>query len=90
MRQEFIVLVYDTLADLLVEPCRVPGVENAFTPGSPCDLLYIQVYKAKQRICHRLDVESDPDVELLIQNLEEISRILGRKMYACGSRLERS
>ena len=89
MSEEFINLVYDTLAGLTAEPHCLPGVENAFAPGAPCDTLYLQAYEARLRICQRLGVDSDPDMEFLFHNMEEISRILGCKMFACGAEFQR-
>ena len=89
MEEETIHLIYDTLADLTAEPFRLSGVENAFTPGSECDVLYTQAYEAGRRICGRLGVECDPDLELLMHSMEEISRILGCKMFRFGEKFSR-
>ena len=86
MEEVVINLIYDTLADLTSDPYRLPGIENAFAPGSECDALYAQAYKSGRRICMRLGVESDPDLELIFHNLEEISRILGCKMFLYGEK----
>ena len=74
--------IYESLMGDLVEP--VPGVENAFSVGSRCAVLYEQVYASKQRLCDRLGIEEDEDVEELIDCLLEISRELSIKMYSYG------
>ena len=56
-------------------------VESEFEEGKPCAELYRQVYEAKVRICERLGVEEDYDVESIIGNMEEISHILALKMF---------
>ena len=77
--------VYETLTDALTEPYQVPGVENAFTEGAPCDKLYREVYQANIRLCQRLgQPEADPDVETIINNLLTITREIGLKMYHYG------
>lgn len=66
---------------------RLPeGVEikDAFEPGSECCLLYDQVYDAKLRLCSRLNVEEDADVELIIGNMSRITKILACQMYEYG------
>lgn len=69
--------VYNTLTDALLPPYQVPGVENAFAEGSLCDRLYAEIYQANQRLCARLgQPESDPDVELIINNFLEINKHL--------------
>lgn len=56
-------------------------VENEFDDGKPCSELYERVYEARERLCERLGVEEDPDVEAIVNNMEEISRILAMKMF---------
>lgn len=79
--------VYATLTNDLIEPYQVPGVENAFAEGSPCSILYQQVYQANLHLCERLDQETDPDVELIINNLLEINKHLCIKMYHYGQQI---
>lgn len=74
--------IYDSLMGDLVVP--VPGVENAFSVGSRCAVLYAQVYDSRQRLCDRLGTEEDEDVEEIIDSLLEISRELSIRMYHYG------
>ena len=77
--------IYDTLTGSLKEEYSIPGVENAFESGSLCDRLYEQVYQANIRLCDRLgQIDEDPDVEIIINNLMEICRHLSLKMYRYG------
>ena len=59
-------------------------VEDEFEEGRPCADLYKQVYEANRRLCERLGVEEDKDVEMIINCMNEISRILAMKMYDYG------
>lgn len=45
---------------------------------------YEEVYKANRRICERLGVEEDKEVELTISNLINIGKHLSMKMYDYG------
>lgn len=77
--------VYQTLIGAYEEKYNVPGVENAFAEGSQCDRLYQQVYEANCRLCERLgQQDEDPDVELIVNNLLEITRVLCLEMYRYG------
>ena len=79
--------VYQTLTDGLVEYYRIPDVENAFAAGLECAMLYAEIYRANDRLCAKLgQTDSDPDVELIINNLLEINRLLCLKMYAYGQK----
>ena len=79
--------IYETLIGLREEGQRMPMVENAFSPGSECDRLYTEVYNANCRICQRLGVSEDRDVETIINNLWKISQILSMKMYEYGQKM---
>ena len=72
-------LVYLSVIGELVEP--LPGIPNAFAPGQRCDRLYQQIYEARCRLCQRLGVEEDPDVEHILDCFFEITRELCLQMY---------
>lgn len=59
-------------------------VKNEFEKGGVCERLYREVYDANRRICEKLHVEEDPDVELIIRNLLEIGEYQSMKMYDYG------
>ena len=59
-------------------------VENEYEEGKFCDKAYKEVYYASRRICERLGVDEDRDVELIINNLIDIGQHLSMKMYDYG------
>ena len=85
MKTEFINDIYDTLQGLLVDEASVPGVRCIFEDGMSCQEKYSQMLAAYDRLCCRLNVTNeDPDVELIINSLLDISKILGCEMFRCG------
>ena len=76
--------IYDTLNGAFCDGLGVPGVEDAFAPGSECARLYTEIYDANRRLCSRLGLEEDRDVETIISSGMSICRILGLKMYEHG------
>lgn len=77
--------VYLSMLGELLEP--MSGVKNAFAPGQPCDVLYQQIYDANRRLCQRLGVEEDADVECIVDCFFEITRELCLRMYRMGTEL---
>lgn len=63
-------------------------VEDEFQEGKPCELLYGRMYDARERLCERLGVEEDEDIETIINSMEDIARILALKMYEYGTNWE--
>lgn len=61
-------------------------IENLFAKGSDCDCAYEEVYEAKCRLCQRLGVQEDKDVEDIISNLLWIGKSMAMKMYDFGAR----
>ena len=80
--------VYDLLTGEIEQSDEMPAVENMFADGRTCEELYNHVYEANMRICQRLDVAEDKDVELIIDSLLRISRLLGRKMFQYGMKYQ--
>ncbi len=76
--------VYDLLTGEEVPVAGLSVVENMFADGRTCEELYTAVYEANLRLCERLGVQEDPDVELIINSLLRISRLLGLKMFQYG------
>lgn len=74
--------IYLSMMGELVSPVR--GVENAFEPGSICEEIYQKIYQANFRICERLGVEEDSDVESIISNFFALNRELCIRMYRYG------
>lgn len=87
-KEQFKCLIYDlmigsrNLEDFPVKESEV--VENEFEDGMYCDSAFKDVYDAKQKICERLDMEEDYDVECIISNLLCIAKYLSMKMYDYG------
>ena len=85
-------LIYDLMTGLYdrqkVEfpECRM--VEDEFAAGKPCEELYRRVYEANVRLCERLGVSEDKDVEIIISCMNDISHILAMKMFDYGANKE--
>ncbi len=60
-------------------------VRDEFADDLPCERLYHEVYEANRRICRKLGVEEDRDVECIINNLLEIGKLLSMKMFDYGA-----
>ena len=78
--------IYATLIGVIDEKHRVPGVENAFAPGSYCDRRYQDMMDCRQRLYDRLGSEEDEDVEALIMAMESIQTALCIEMFRLGLR----
>ena len=77
--------IYYTLCGEICEDDAVPSVENAYGEGSDCDVLYNEMSQAYARLRNRLGVvDEDADVEVIINNLLGIQRILCEKMFLYG------
>ena len=78
--------VFDALCGEAIPEACVPGVENAFAPGSPCDSHYEAAMAAYARLRHRLcSGEEDEDVECILTALRSITRELCLRMFICGA-----
>lgn len=51
-----------------------------------CEKLYEEIYQTKERLNKRLgkEGEEDADIEKIINNMFDICRIVGNKMYEYG------
>ncbi len=73
---------YLSLLGELAPEAAVPGVENAFAPGSLCGREYRRMREAYERLCTRLAVQDeDEDLNTLIDALEAIQKDLCRRTY---------
>lgn len=81
-------LIYELMIGLYdLEKVQFPEsklVENEYEDGKPCSELYSRVYDANVRLCERLGVEEDEDVETIINCMNDIAHILAMKMYDYG------
>ena len=86
MNTQLINRVYDLLTGECSPTAKDPIVENMFAEGRTCEELYNDVYEANLRLCERLGVQEDADVELIINSLLRISKLLSRKMFQYGAK----
>ena len=84
MQSQMANTIYDLLTGEQLPIAGLPVVENMFADGRTCEELYNVVYEANLRLCERLGMQEDPDVELIINSLLRISRLLGLKMFQYG------
>ena len=81
-KEQFKCLIYDlmmgsrNLEDYPVKESEV--VTNEFEEGMYCDSAYNEVYDANRRVCERLDVEEDDDVEWKA-NLSKVKIQVGKQ-----------
>lgn len=67
-------------------------IQDEFSKDSECDRLYGEIYEAKQYISQKLHKsgeesgEEDPDVELIINHMFDICRIISIKMFEYGAK----
>ena len=77
---------YADEADYVIQNVRI---QNEFEEGKNCCEAYKQVYEANRRLCERLGVDEDPDVEMIIDSMFAITRTVGEKMFEYGAVYER-
>ncbi len=82
-------LIYEMMngfldCDALMLPKDNITVTSEFEKGMYCYKRYEEVCFARGRIEKRLGVEDDRDVEIIISNLNEITRYLCGRMYRVG------
>lgn len=75
---------YADEADYVIQNVRI---QNEFEEGKTCSEAYKRVYEAKRRLCERLGVDEDPDVERIIDSMFTITRVVGEKMFEYGAEL---
>ena len=77
-------LIYELMTGLYdLEQVQFPEsklVENEYEDGKPCSELYGRVYDANVRLCERLGVEEDTDVNII--RLRSFRR---SPRWACGT-----
>lgn len=79
--------IYYTLLGELEDKAAVPGVENAFEPGSLCDWEYQRLRQAYDRLLLRLKkTDEDADVEEILACMLSIQRELCVRMFQLGSK----
>ncbi len=84
MTEELLEDIYLSLQGLLTPEAAVSGVPNLFKAGGFCDAEYAKVQEACGRICTRLGVEEDGDLNQILDSLERIQAALCREMFRLG------
>ncbi len=83
-------LIYDIMSgqyNLSLYPVKEASlVENEFAEGKRCEVLYGSVYDANRRVCERLGVDEDEDIEEIINSMYEMARIMCMKTFDYGMR----
>jgi hypothetical protein len=88
MNNQLIDKIYDLLTGECSPTANDPVVENMFAEGRTCEELYNDVYEANLRLCERLGVQEDEDIELIVTSLLRISKLLGKKMFQYGAKYQ--
>lgn len=76
--------VYDRLLGNLELQVGGPIVEDLFADGAPGDLLYEQIYQANLRLCQKLGVEEDADIQCIIDHFWSLTALVAEKMFQYG------
>lgn len=80
--------VYDLMCgEIELDSCQVDESEyvtNEFAPGTFCNQAYEDIFEANERLCERLGVAEDADIEFIINRCLEIAKHLSMKMYDYG------
>ena len=84
MEDKIAEMVYNRLLGHSLLETKAYAVEDLFEDGSRCDALYQDIYDANLRLCQRLGVEEDRDVQTIIDSFWEITKLVGEKMYRHG------
>lgn len=74
--------IYETMMGEAEPAC--PCIADAFAPGERCAGLYEEIYQTNRKLCVRLGVEEDGDLERIISLFFEINRELCMRMYDYG------
>ena len=84
---EAVIGAYSDEADYNIQNVQI---ENAFAEGELCSEAYKQVYEANRSLCERLGVDEDPDVDMIISRMFDITRAVGERMFAYGALYEKN
>lgn len=60
-------------------------IPDEFCEGSFCSRLYEEIAKRKKKICEKLQVDEDLDLEHIINCMEDFTRYVSMKMYEYGA-----
>ena len=77
--------IYLSICGEMAEEARVPGVKNAFSPGSLCEKQYQNLRLAYDRLLLRLgERDEDKDVEDIIGCMLSVQQELCCRMFRLG------
>ena len=74
-------------SDYVIENVRI---QNEFEERKTCSEAYKRVYEANRRLCERLGVDEEPDVEMIIDGMLDITRIVAQRMFQYGAVYEKN
>ena len=60
-------------------------IPDEFCEGSFCSRPYEEIAKRKKKICEKLQVDEDLDLEHIINCMEDFTRYMSMKMYEYGA-----
>lgn len=60
-------------------------IPDEFCEGSFCSRLYEEIAKRKKKICEKLQVDEDLDLEHIINCMEDFTRYMSMKKYEYGA-----
>ena len=63
-------------------------IPDEFCEGSFCSRLYEEIAKRKKKICEKLQVDEDLDLEHIINCMEDFTRYMSMKMYEYGALMD--
>ena len=84
MEDKIAEMIYNRLLGHTLLEIQAYDVDDLFEEGGRCDGLYQEIYEANLRLCQRLGVEEDRDVQTIIDAFWEITKLVGEKMYHHG------
>ena len=73
--------LYNTLMGVMGAEQGVPGVENAFAPGSYCARMYDHLTTCRERLWQQLGDSDHQDLEQILCDAEAIQRELCRLIF---------
>ncbi len=79
--------IYYSLIGEMEEGMALERVPNAFAPGGACDRAYGRLLAARDRLLARLGVDADGDLEIMLEEMLTIQRILCREILEMMGKL---
>lgn len=83
MEEKMIEWVYLTVAGYVSGENALPGVENAFAPGTLCERKYSELYDL---LATRFNPDEDSEMTTILNAMDAIQRDLCSRMFRLGMR----